>query len=495
MLGSLAVRHAPGLDRAVFGAGGGWALVVLAALAMFGMPFVFSHGRVGIRAYAAGAVAIAAPVAVVALALERHSPGRAPGPTAFVVAAVALALAAGLAARDRAATNGLIALAVAALLALGPARIAAPLGAGPERSGPALLRPTRPSELRAARVELRGPVERTDVAFTGQPPLRIDVDLSEGESRTVYAWIVAPAGWGKDSDERPVVTPALRAPRDREEPVAVEVLGGRALDVAPDELPDLLLRARPPLDGFGSPVPWSAPGIGALCGAVALFVALGTTRSRTWIACAAPLGAGALGSAAVLAFVAPAPAPVGDATAEAGRSSATSTTVLEGRRTRAGDLEWARLERSRGPWSEPADRPIARAGGDARAGARFNVGRYGQTTLTGGAEIVRGLHARGPAVDRVEPRPDVGLRVLLPEVNTFGAFTATWTRSDGGAWTRRGAWAIGAPLPPSSEGPSDGAAPPEWARTGLTTAGDVFVGRLESGSDVADWVRVSGFDG
>ena len=92
-------------------------------------------------------------------------------------------------------------------------------------------------------------------------------------------------------------------------------------------------------------------------------------------------------------------------------------------------------------------------------------------------------------VERTFP---VGLRLLQPEVNTFGDLAEVYVRDAAGAWTAHGPWARGAPLPAagpaagatsgSNPAPAAGNAPPGWLAAGLPQGVRVLVARLGAGA-------------
>jgi hypothetical protein len=81
----------------------------------------------------------------------------------------------------------------------------------------------------------------------------------------------------------------------------------------------------------------------------------------------------------------------------------------------------------------------------------------------------------------VERELSAGARLLVPEVNTWGACADVWVRELDGAWGRRGPWEHGAGLP---EALADGvgSAPPGWLAEGLPQGVRVLVARLAAGT-------------
>ena len=63
----------------------------------------------------------------------------------------------------------------------------------------------------------------------------------------------------------------------------------------------------------------------------------------------------------------------------------------------------------------------------------------------------------------------------------------TWLREDG-AWTARGPWPVGHPLP----GPREAPPPPGWLEAGLPQGVPILLGRVED-SPTGMFVRLSGF--
>lgn len=100
--------------------------------------------------------------------------------------------------------------------------------------------------------------------------------------------------------------------------------------------------------------------------------------------------------------------------------------------------------------------------------------------------------ARGSAI-YVERAFEAGTEDFQREGNRGRELAEAWVREDG-AWTARGPWALGAPLPPSRDGPR----PPGWIVSGLPQGVSVLVGRARTAdrSERADrgvWVRETGF--
>ena len=97
------------------------------------------------------------------------------------------------------------------------------------------------------------------------------------------------------------------------------------------------------------------------------------------------------------------------------------------------------------------------------------------------------VEARGARIWRVRTTTP-GERVARAAGNALGEDLAeAWVR-DGGAWTARGTWAAGEPLPAPRPGPD----PPGWLASGLPHGTGVLLGRLAGSSP--SWVRISGFE-
>jgi hypothetical protein len=80
------------------------------------------------------------------------------------------------------------------------------------------------------------------------------------------------------------------------------------------------------------------------------------------------------------------------------------------------------------------------------------------------------------------PPPD-----LAPVRNGWEPLEAAWTRDARGAWSARGAWELGAPLPEARRGGPD---PPGWLASALPPGRGVLLGRGRNGV----WLRGLGFE-
>jgi hypothetical protein len=88
-------------------------------------------------------------------------------------------------------------------------------------------------------------------------------------------------------------------------------------------------------------------------------------------------------------------------------------------------------------------------------------------------------------------------RKFTPQSNAWGTLEQCWVRAADGAWTARGTWEIGRPLPAARDEPGD---PPGWLNPALPMGSSILIGRLAPGSFAGEgagvgpvWVRLVGF--
>ena len=218
-------------------------------------------------------------------------------------------------------------------------------------------------------------------------------------------------------ERRTVTVPLPGRPLDDAPPVAegADFLGyGEPSGPIP---PALRRRTRPPVERE-APVADLTAALVLLAGAV---VALAVHRRPRVVA-----GVGVVAAAAVFGLQARQPA-----------EAPPRTRILEGDGT-----AWALVEGAAGALPFEAT-DLALEVEPARA----------SLTLVG--ELAGGWRALGPALWR-RASLDPGARRLDGRMNLWGALDAVWVRTPGGAWTDRGAWGLGAPLP----GPGANGQPP-----------------------------------
>ena len=332
--------------------------------------------------------------------------------------------------------------------------------------------PLAAGSLRAVELELRGPLAQESLQIEGFPALEVRAALLPGEVRSAQAWVVGPRS-------------TLDWPRIIEgESLTAKLLGDGY------HCPDWAQRTGPPgaVVGGGERFPGATALLAAFAAAIASIAVL-RSQLRPWaVQALAFVVVGSLGSlgARYLAQTA--------AALPLGAGDPLQVAVLEGRRLADGGTEWVEFRRSFGEVVLPVS-----AFGRASSG-RFEVadprGPKGTALELTGTDPVWRLVAPGPSVALDWRGPfDAGMRILVPEVNTWGAFSAAWERDSGGEWTPFGALGLG-------EGPvavSVGEDPPGWCGQELPQGGalgaSLFLGRLEKPlqGTSATWIRLSGF--
>ena len=340
-------------------------------------------------------------------------------------------------------------------------------------------------------LELAGPLKSATLAYDGYPPLVVEADLLPGESRSVRAWIVAPRDRSFAAHERPDLVDA--EPMD---------LGGVVVSLL--DPPGSLQPDGPILDAPEAPLQPALPQVGATvvrlprsarlaAAATAALLALAVIRYGARIAftpLALLIGAGGAAFCSVQGHVDPTGSP-----------SHCAAVVLEGLRPDVGGRQdpgagigaratWSLVQR----FGSPLVEELA-AEGAVPAGRRIRVGDLRGPLRTrvaalGGRPATRSVEARaaGEAIDLVTSPFDPGLRLLMREVNTLGAFDAAWIRSPDGQWSGGGSWAVGEPMAAAgAAGEFEGVSlePPPWAGAGLPMGVAVFVGRLNPAAAAA----------
>ncbi|WP_145198946.1 hypothetical protein [Planctomycetes bacterium Poly30] len=180
--------------------------------------------------------------------------------------------------------------------------------------------------------------------------------------------------------------------------------------------------------------------------------------------------------------------------------------VLEGRRLADGSTEWIRVQRRFGAFEWVGEALEEAFSGEVVVGGEQGIART-ERDLRPGFEAARIIAAEPDAAIDWRRAHGAGLRILLPVVNTWGAFDACWERTGGGEWREIGPWGIGQPLPdrvatplaPGDAGTVSQAEMPGWCASGLPQGVSVFVGRLSRQGDgtpedhPVTWVRLLGF--
>lgn len=297
-------------------------------------------------------------------------------------------------------------------------------------------------------------------------PIRV-----EGSRATTHLDLRAVGG-----DPREVVVPVLHV--EAAGPPGVHVDGGEApgsarflgwIDPPATGLdPHLQIRSRPVLSievpGASAALLWILLGLGVLSFA---------TRNNAWASLALA------GVGGVLAFLlgrgTPMEGPVPQRVLE-GRLDGQRWLVVDVGVEFELDPAWA-VEHQ----VDPPDAPLVLRMAEGRGRAVMRVPE--------GCEIVRRFEL------------DPGLRLLTPELNTWGPMEQTWSRGgEGAGWTGHGAWPVGAELP---AGVSE--RPPGWLAAGLPQGRGVLAGRLGEGAfrgpddgpppgpGARTWVRLVGF--
>ena len=332
---------------------------------------------------------------------------------------------------------------------------------------------------RLTRVALRlsGPLAEEAIGLPGYPPLQIRAALLPGERRAARGWMVGPSA-AEDWPE------AVRGSSAIAEP-----------ETGSFEVPSWARRSGPSFEaGGGSVTGWPALLL-ALTAAFGSSAVLRASR-RESTAGARALAAQVLPAGALLAMGALGTLGAGGLLRSSARAVdlgdlPPAVAVFEGRRLDDGSTQWVEFWRAFGGLSQPQSRQGWAWQGQLEVpGPRGAAGTTLELTDGDGRWGILAHEASVP-IDWRGPY-DAGHRVLVPEVNTWGAFEAAWERSSGGSWTSLGALALGAGVEP---GLGAGTAPPAWCTQGLAAGASIFVGRLAEPLEgtSATWVRLSGF--
>jgi len=291
-------------------------------------------------------------------------------------------------------------------------------------------------------VELRlvGPLDGAAVE-AGSAPTELRLELARGEIRQFAAPVLLP--------DAPLPLPV--AARLSGAPAEAQVVpgSGRHPGLWSELSPTLVGRGLPPLVEGTEP---ARPG--ALHGAwiLAALVVVMAMRRRPWVA-------GGLGFVAAVALLSRPPERVPGPTVEVleGEGAAGPWLRVRGARGRL-ELEdaaagWLRLL----PGSAPAQLALEEGG----SGGRWAV------------------EAPGARIYYYE---------ALPASRAgSGELARSWIRAEDGAWSARGPWAAGSPLPAAIEG---GEPPPAWLIAGLPPGEEVLLGLLAGPGE--RWLRSVG---
>lgn len=300
--------------------------------------------------------------------------------------------------------------------------------------------PAAQDGIRIAELRLTGPLREVTLENAGSWRTRVTCDLAPGEVRTVRVPLA--------TSDAPRDEPELRLlPPDGPGDAVLVALAAGEDPFTWSALPaGLRARSWPPLRP-ARPRP-DAARLALVAGALCLGLALGALGRRRTVA----LAVGALACAAP--FVLPARAP-----------AALALRVHEGD---AESGEWLRVDGAR----EILDlRPGALGWAESLPFARE---RSFEVTLETGGALRWALSGKGLALYFCEHLS--AFESFEPRSNEALALAACWTRDAAGAWTARGAWAVGAPLPPPGAG--GGEAPPGWLAAGLPQGVGVLLGRV-----------------
>jgi hypothetical protein len=323
-------------------------------------------------------------------------------------------------------------------------------------------------------VELEGPLSGGAIQAEGYQPLRVRADLLPGERQSARAWMVGP----KDRLDWPDSVMA--------EGITAKLVEGGY------RCPDWARRAGPTFEGLAESR--GLPGLTAVLAAmVAAVGSIAVLRARRLSIAARALGLCILGFVGAIGARQLA-GPLGGPPSE--QPPGLPVAVLEGRRLADGGTQWVESRRGFGGLSFAAHGDLD--GLDRGWGGEFDVADplgAGSTELAlgdvGPGWTVRGRTAAAP-VDWRGPF-DAGLRLLVPEVNTWGEFDEAWERTPLGSWSPLGPLALGmSPSDRLGEGQGD---PPGWCAQGLPQGASLFLGRLSvplQGTSET-WIRLSGF--
>jgi len=159
----------------------------------------------------------------------------------------------------------------------------------------------------------------------------------------------------------------------------------------------------------------------------------------------------------------------------------------------AGDPGWHVIDATRDACRAPIERPfeLVVLPANVPLGVRMPMDFDAQPSAR--------FEARGATLYLKRPLA-AGPHALTRGMNRWGRLDATWVRAADGAWTARGAWELGRPLPEPIEEPLDGGLPPGHLNPALPQGIEILIGRLapeafrgpRDGPQQA-WVRIYAF--
>lgn len=307
-----------------------------------------------------------------------------------------------------------------------------------------LLSQGAPGRWRQAEIEVRGPLQALDLVVPGHARTRLELDLAEGEVRTLVVPVVAPQDAGElELHEQPELAGEARWFGWSRE-------GLNEIEAEWERLPRALRERRRVSAAEETPGRGPQP-VALAFAAAATLVVLSLRRKPT------------------LALAVAAAASVGWCVFALANETALQRElrVLEGDgasgRWIVVDSGWEVLHTSA---SLPLGLGVEPAAALVEAVAK--VGAAGLTNLR--------LEARRAQIVRVDTL-DPGPRSVSNVENRWGDFEELWSRTPDGRWQRHGAWPVGAPLPSGEPGDPPGAFNPA-----LPMGQAVLIGRLAPGS-------------
>jgi hypothetical protein len=317
------------------------------------------------------------------------------------------------------------------------------------------------SRVRVSLVALEGPLRGVEMTHSDGSGARIELSLVEGESRTLRLPLPVPVG-AQDVEPR-IEVDGLGSARILPSTVAT----GDSLMQAAARLP-MSLRQRPLPPPPAARDPSSPPPAAWLLACAGFSLAL-RLRARG----AHALLAGLAGGGAALAVSA------------AEQEVHNELVVLEGSadspmwlRVRTGNGRFALPDPTEAVWIETRP-PRAPLDLRVREGAH-------------GLEVA--LQSRS-AIYQLEPF-ELGQALTRSGPNSITPFERVWVREPDGAWSQRGPWHRGKPLPPADPGESQ---PPSWIQPALPLGTGILIAKearetVGVGGMVTErWVRLVGF--
>lgn len=334
----------------------------------------------------------------------------------------------------------------------------APLACALALAGPLGAQDVPESRVRRAEIALEGPLEQVEIAFPDGSGAVLELELGEGERRTLNVPLPMPAG-----------SPQL-APR-------IDVAGSGTARVTSDPGIDPLASeawTRLPIGLRQRPLPpapdsrdAASPPLAAWLLACAGFALALRARDRGVLA----LVAGALGGGAAFAA------------AWVGQGVRSELVLLEGV---ADSPFWLRVRTAEGKLDLPVDLGAARIETHpARAALRLRA-------REGPRGLATSLESAQAAIYQIEVEELGRERLTRAGSNDFASFSRVWVRDPDGSWSSRGAWDLGSGLP--SAEPAAGV-PPSWIQPALPLGTGILIAErvAEGDGSLQTWVRLVGF--